>query len=80
MLTHQFPELLGRGDQNHTRCGFCPMLANLAGAAMSTVTMAGASTVSTRNDRVRTRCKYSRLMISHVLRMAFAHRFDEDFL
>src|SRR5579863_2210194 len=63
-----------------TCCGPWPMVANFAGSAIKTVTMAGASNVSTRNERVRTRCKYSRWMINQVLRIWFTHRFDEDLL
>src|SRR5579872_4703750 len=60
-------------------CGLSPIVASFAGSAIRTVMMAGRSKVRTRNDRVRTRCRYSRLMMSHVLRIGLAHRFDKDF-
>src|SRR5208282_381506 len=60
-------------------CILFPMVASFAGNTITPVMMAGRSKVSTTNERVRTRSRYSRLIISQVLRMGFAHRLHEDF-
>src|ERR1700689_4753606 len=65
-------------------CAFSPIVASFAGKIMTTVMMPGSSRVRMRNERVRTRSRYSRLMISQRLRIRFTHsRFaysiDEDF-
>src|SRR5271157_5312875 len=62
-----------------TRCWtLFPMVASLAGRTITPVMMAGKSKVSITNERVRTRSRYSRLIISQVLRMGFTHRLHEN--
>src|ERR1035437_2101667 len=60
-------------------CTFSPMLMSFAGNSIATVMMPGNSRVSTTKDRLRSRSRYSRRIISHMLRIRFAHRRDEDF-
>src|SRR5580692_980147 len=65
------------------------MVASFAGKIMTTVMMPGSSRVRMRNERVRTRSRYSRLMISQRLRIGltrlrftrgwFTHSVNEDF-
>src|SRR5208282_934431 len=59
-------------------CTLFPTVASLAGNTITPVMMAGRSRVSTTKERVRTRSRYSRLIISQVLRMGFAHRLHEN--
>src|SRR5580692_5911420 len=63
---------------------FWPTVASFAGRSSNTVMMAGASKVSTTKERVRTRSRYSRLMISQVLRsdvlrIGLTDGLDKDF-
>src|ERR1035441_42825 len=60
-------------------CTLSPMVISFAGNSITAVMMPGNSRVSTRKERLRTRSRYSRLMISQRLRIRFTHRRDEDF-
>src|SRR5215469_2804083 len=63
-----------------TMCsGFCPMVASCAGRIINAVMKAGASSVSTRKVRVRTRSRYSRFKMTQVLRIGLTYDIDEDF-
>src|SRR3954453_20484462 len=55
------------------------MPASLAGNTVTANMKAGSRIVLTMNDLARTRSRYSRRMISQVLRILFAHHVDEDF-
>src|SRR5690348_16163933 len=63
-----------------TMCsGFSPIVASFAGRTIKAVMIAGASNVSTRKIRVRTRSRYSRFRMTQVLRIGLSYDVDEDF-